>query len=298
MRLMLLTSLIALLCVGGLMQLTQRPGADLALALRDRLAALPGLPPPAAPLTEADLAALPPPVQRWLRTAGVLGRSPVRAVRVTFDATLYRAPGQSGMRGPATQIDVLAPSPRRLFHMRTRLFGLPVQVLHDWRADWPGASAPEATMRVRLANLVNVADFSGPLLSATETVTLLNDICAYAPTALADPAWRSAFRWEAVDERQARVTFTQGPHTVSALLTVDAAGHLVDFRSEDRGDIQANDRVERMPWTTPLSDFRRLDDSGRSVPGQGDAVWHRADGPFVYGRFAVTAVAYDEAALR
>jgi len=295
MRLMLMLTLITLLCVGGVMQLTQRPGADLALALRDRLAALPGLPPPAAPLTEADLAALPPPVQRWLRTAGVLGRPPVRAVRVTFDATLYRAPGQSGMRGPATQIDVLGPTPRRLFHMRTRMFGLPVQVLHDYRADQPGQ---EVTMRVRLANLVNVADFSGSLLSATETVTLLNDLCAYAPSALADPAWRSAFRWQPVDERQARVTFTQGPHTVSALLTVDDHGHLIDFRSEDRGDVKANDRVERMPWTTPLSDFRRLDDSGRTVPGRGDAIWHRADGPFVYGRFAVTAVAYDEAALR
>ena len=84
---------------------------------------------------------------------------------------------------------------------------------------------------------------------------------------------------------------------VSALLTVDAAGHLVDFRSEDRSDVKANDRVERMPWTTPLSEFRRLD-NGRSVPGRGDAVWHRADGPFVYGRFGVTAVTFDEAALR
>ncbi|HNB44599.1 MAG TPA: hypothetical protein PLW24_10270 [Burkholderiaceae bacterium] len=294
MRLMLLTSLIALLCVGGVMQLAQRPGADLALALRDRLAALPALPPSAAALTQADLAPLPPPVQRWLRSAGVLGRPPVRAVRVDFDATLYRAPGQSGMSGPATQIDILAPRPRRLFHMRTRMLGLPVQVLHDYRADHPGQ---EATMRVRLASLANVADFSGPLLSATETVTLLNDLCAYAPSALADPAWRANFRWQPVDDGQARVSFTQGPHTVSALLTVDAAGHLVDFRSEDRGDVKANDRVERMPWTTPLSGFRRLD-SGRSVPGRGDAIWHRADGPFVYGRFAVTSVAYDEAALR
>lgn len=295
MRTTLLLSLLAVVAVGLWMQLAHGPDANLCVALRQRLAALPALPPPAAALTEADLAPLPAPVQRWLRTAGVLGQPPVRAVRVSFDATLHRAPGDGGMSGPATQIDILAPVPRRLFHMRTHMFGLPVQVLHDYRGDQPGR---EATMRVRLAGLLNVADFSGPLLSATETVTLLNDLCAYAPSALADPAWRSAFRWQPVDDGQARVTFTQGPQTVSALLTVDPAGHLIDFRSEDRGDIKANDHVERMPWTTPLSDFRRLDDSGRTVPGRGDAIWHRADGPFVYGRFAVTDVAYDEAALR
>jgi hypothetical protein len=294
MRLTLLLSLLAVVAVGLWMQFSHGPDADLSLALRTRLAALPALPPAGPPLTEADLAHLPPPVQRWLRTAGVLGQPPIRAVRVTFDATLYRAPGQPGMNGPATQIDVLAPTPRRLFHMRTRMLGLPVQVLHDWRGDQPGR---EATMRVRLAGLFNVADFSGPLLAATETVTLLNDLCAYAPSALADPAWRGAFQWQPVDDQQARVTFTQGPHRVSALLTVDAEGRLVDFRSEDRGDVKANDRVERMPWTTPLSDFRRLD-NGRNVPGRGDAIWHRADGPFVYGQFRVTDVSYDEAALR
>jgi hypothetical protein len=294
MRTVLLLTLLALVGVGLCMQATQRPGGDLAQSLRERLATLPPLPPAAAPLTQADLAHLPPPLQRWLRSAGALGRPPVRAVHVSFDATLFSAPGRSGMRGPAHQIDILAPTPRRLFHMSTRMVGLPVQVLHDWRGDQPGR---EATMRVRLAGLLNLVDLSGPLLSATETVTLLNDLCAYAPSALADPARRGAFRWAPIDDHQARVTFTQGPHSVSALLTVDDSGHLVDFRSEDRGDVKANDRVELMPWTTPLSDFRRLDD-GRTIPGAGDAVWHRADGPFVYGRFRVERVSYDEAALR
>lgn len=295
MRTVLLLSLLAVVAVGLWMQFTQRPQADLSRSLHQRLAALPALPPPGAPLTEADLAPLPPPVQRWLRTAGVLGHPPLRAVRVDFDATLHRAPGQAGMRGPAVQIDILAPQPRRLFHMRTRMMGLPVQVLHDWRADQPGR---EATMRVRLASVLNIVDYGdSPVLARTETVTLLNDLCAYAPSALADPAGRRAFAWTPIDDTHARVSFTQGPHRVGALLTVNAAGQLVDFRSEDRGDVRANDRVELMPWTTPLSDFRRLDD-GRTVPGRGDAVWHRRDGPFVYGRFTLVEVHFDEAAVQ
>jgi hypothetical protein len=280
-----------LLVLAGLAALwvSNRPGADLGEVFRQRLTALPALPPAAAPVTEADLARLPEPVQRWLRHAGVVGRPPVRAVHVTFDATLYSAPDQPGMRGPAHQVDVLDP-PRRLFHMSTHLStwmgGLPVQVLHDYRGH-------DATMQVRLAGLLDVADFAGPLLSRTETVTLLNDLCAYAPSALLGPA----MRWEALNAQHARVVFTNGPHTVSAELTFDAEGWLVDFRSEDRGDVKANDRVDRMPWTTPLSEFRSAE-GGRRVPGRGDAVWHRADGPFVYGRFRVERVTYDEAALR
>jgi hypothetical protein len=255
-----------------------RPGASLRaefVARRDAL--VPG--PDEAPLTEADLAHLPLPAQRWLRRAGVLGKPPITLVHTTFDAILYSAPGAPGMSGLAHQIDVLDP-PRRLLFMTTRMNGLPVAVLHDYEPERAG-------MRVRAARLFDVVDLSGPDFARIETVTFLNDLCAFAPSALVGPA----FAWTPIDDHSATVSYTAGPNTVTATLFFDEAGDLVDFASDDRADVSAKGGAKRMRWTTPLSDHREFE--GRRVPGRGEAIWHREDGPFTYGRFTVREVTFN-----
>jgi hypothetical protein len=47
-----------------------------------------------------------------------------------------------------------------------------------------------------------------------------------------------------------------------------------------------------MRWTTPLQDHREI--AGRRVPGHGEAVWHRPDGPFAYGVFDIRDVAFNQ----
>lgn len=275
----MILSLAALAATGAAVAtLALRPGASLASDYEARLADLrPG--PERAPLAEADIAHLPGPVQRYLRRAGALGKPPVTMVHVTFEATLYNAPGAPGMTGPAHQIDVLGP-PRRLFFMTTRMKGLPVAVLHDYQPE-------EATMRARVARLVDVANVSGPDLARTETVTFLNDLCVFAPSALARPE----FEWTPIDDTRSGVTFTAGPHRVSATLIFDAEGDLVDFASEDRGELQPDGSLRVQRWTTPLSAYREFD--GRRLPTHGEAIWHRPDGPFTYGTFDVRDVSFD-----
>jgi hypothetical protein len=258
--------------------LALRPASDLATDYERRLA---GLAPDVggAPLTEADLAHLPEPVQRYLRRAGALGKPPVTMVHTVFDATLYSAPGSPGMTGPAHQIDQIDP-PRRLFFMTTRMKGLPVAVLHDYRPE-------EATMRARAARLVDVVNVSGLDLARTETVTFLNDLCVFAPSALVRPE----FDWTPIDGTHASVTYAAGPHRVSATLVFDEGGDLVDFVSDDRGELQPDGSLKVQRWTTPLSGYREF--GGRRVATRGEAIWHREDGPFTYGRFEVRQVTFD-----
>lgn len=270
-------SLTALALMGAAFARALQPGTNLAAEFESRLAELtPG--PQGLPLTAADMAHLPGPVQRYLRRAGAVGTPPVAMVHVTFDATLYQAPGSPAMSGPAHQIDVLDP-PRRLFFMTTRMKGLPVAVLHDYQ---PGA----ATMRARAARLVDVAHVSGPALARTETVTFLNDLCAFAPSALARPE----FAWRPIDDTRVAVTYTAWPHTVSAILVFDAEGDLIDFVSDDRGELQPDGSLRVQRWSTPLSAHRAFD--GRRLPTHGEAVWHRPAGLFTYGSFDVRSVAF------
>jgi hypothetical protein len=256
-----------------------RPGANRSAEFELRLAELsPG--PEGAPLTEAAIAHLPDPVRRYLRRSGALGQAPVTMVHVTFDATLYREPGGPGMSGLAHQIDVLDP-PRRLYFMTTRMNGLPVAVLHDYTPE-------DAGMQVRAARLFDVVNLRGRDFARIETVTFLNDLAAFAPSALAGPG----FEWNAIDDRSAGVAYTVGPHTVTATLYFDQGGDLVDFASDDRADISAGE-PQRMRWTTPLSDHREI--AGRRVPSRGEAIWHRQDGPFTYGTFTIRDVAFNRA---
>ena len=91
-------------------------------------------------------------------------------------------------------------------------------------------------MAVRLAGLVNVVCIDGPDLTRTETrrtetVTILNDLCFYAPLRLIDPR----LTWTEMDDTHARVTFAHGTNTVSAELVSNTVGELVNFVSDDPG---------------------------------------------------------------
>lgn len=79
---------------------------------------------------------------------------------------------------------------RQLFFMSTRMFKLPVAVLHDYA----GTTAP---MRVRVARRFDVVNRQGADFSCIETVTLLNDLCFLAPSASAGPQ----FGWQTVDDQ-------------------------------------------------------------------------------------------------
>lgn len=226
-------------------------------------------------VTDEALAPLPPPVSRYLRRVGVVGQPQVHNLRVRFHATMYRPNGEA-MDSEAWQVEFVD-HPARFFFLRTRMFGVPVRVLHDY-ADG------QAHMQVRLAGLFDLVSAEGAALSRAETVTILNDLCIMAPSTLVDPR----FAWTPIDARHATVWFRTTAHAVSATLAFDDDGDLVDFISDDRHALP--DDGER--WTTPLRAYATFD--GRRVATEGDAIWHYADGrQHRYGTFRILDIAWN-----
>jgi hypothetical protein len=238
---------------------------------------------PAAPLTSEALAGLPDPVRRYVTRAGVLGHPRPQNMRVVMDAAMYRQPGQAPMRARSVQYTFFG-EPTRLFLMDARMFGLPVRALHIYRNH-------QATFTVRVASTRTIVDQHGEQISAAETVTVLNDMCLMAPAALVDPR----LAWTPVDDRTARVAFTNGPHRVTATVVVNAEGELVDFTSDDRPDSNTGTFVP-MRWSTPVHEYRDVD--GLHLMHRGEAVYQRPDGPFTYGKFTVRSLTYDVPAPR
>ena len=271
--------LVALAVVPALADL--RPASNHATYQRRVAAALAR---PAGPLrivTADDLSHLPPPVRGYLLRVGVVGQPRVRTVRVRFHGAIRQDPASPWTPFTGEQHSTLD-HPERLFFMRATRTGVPVDGLHAFRTG-------EASMRIRLASLVTVADVSGGTLVRSETVTFLNDLCLFAPAALVD----APIAWEDIDARSVRARYTLGGQQVTAVLTFDAAGDLVDFRSEDRRqDAGGADRL--LPWTTPVSRFRTFPAAGR-LPGYGEGWWHPADGAFAYLRIELDDITYNVA---
>jgi hypothetical protein len=235
---------------------------------------------PVLPISEADLARLPDPVRRYLQVSGAAGQQRTRNFQARFSGRIRSSPRSRWMPFTADQVEAFD-EPVRLFYMDATMLGIPVQVLHVYRGT-------TATMRVRAAGLVTLVDARGPELDRAETVTLLNDMCVMAPGSLVDPR----IRWQELDGRSARATFTNGAHTVTADLFFDAAGELVDFASDDRSQASPDGKTfERMRWTTPLREYRGF--GPWRVSTRAETLWHPQAGPFAYGQFELVDIAHD-----
>lgn len=220
-------------------------------------------------VTESDLAPLPGPVQRYLRVTGSVGKPRAERFKAVLRGRIRSSPEDPWMEFTAEQHNFLG-EPSRFFLMDARRGGLPVDVLHAFRGDSAG-------MRVRVLSLFQIVDAGGPDLTRAETVTIFNDLCLFAPSALVDPS----IRWEAMDERSARGHYTVGEHAISAVLHFGDGGELVDFVSDDRMFAHSDGKsFTPVRWSTPVSDYR--DYGGRRRFSRGEGRWHPPEGPYTY----------------
>jgi hypothetical protein len=250
-------------------------GAGMSRRLTARLAGL-GLPPGPTdprPVTEADLAPLPEPAQRWMRRSGVVGRPRDWSFRVRTTGRFRLRPGRGWMPFEAWQYDS-GPAVARVYCMRVDMAGvLPVYAVDSYVAG-------RGRMRGRLLGLVPVADGSGPEFDVGELATWVDDVAMTAPSMLLVPA----ARWTPVDDGCVQLAFTDSGTTVTTRLSVDAAGRLTDVSTEDRYAALPQG-VVRARWSTPVAGWTTVD--GREIPAGGTAVWHLPDGEYRYAEVRV-----------
>lgn len=226
-------------------------------------------------LTEADMASLPEPVQKYLRYSGVLNQPKVNNVRIELEGEM-RSKTQDWFPFKVVQYDFFD-NPARLFFMKGQMFGLTVPGYHHYQY-------ATAAMEVKLFGLIPVMEANGAAMNKAETVTLLNDMCLMIPATLVD----KRIVWEAHDSLSAKATFTNEGITVSARLYFNEQGQLVNFISDDRMDISD---MKQYRFSTPVKEYEQAD--GRNRIRYGEAVWHYPGGDFVYGKFTIKSIEYN-----
>jgi hypothetical protein len=231
-------------------------------------------------VTEANLKSLPPPVQQYLRYSGVVGKPYPGNMYVRFQGEM-RSREKDWFYFTSEQYNFFD-EPTRLFFMKAKMFGITIPGCHRYEHQ-------KAMMNIKLFGLFDIVKIQNKEITKGETVTVLNDMCLMAPASLLS----KQLEWEAIGSLTAKVIFTNGAVTVSAVLYFNKNGQLIDFISNDRYDTNSQ---QTFPFSTPVSEYQPM--HGMNLISYGEAIWHYNDTPFVYGKFNVKEIEYNRSTLK
>ncbi len=168
----------------------------------------------------------------------------------------------------------------RLFYIKMKMKGIPIVGLHNY-------SEGKATMLIKLLGLIPVVNGKGEKMIQGETVTVFNDMCILAPATLID----ANIKWETMDDKTVKGTFNNKGIEVSAILSFNTDGQLVNFRSDDRFLSPDGKTYTNYPWSTPVSNYNNI--RGLNLATYGEAIWHLDEKKFCYAKFHMKDIEYN-----
>src|SRR3954471_20651885 len=197
----------------------------------------------APPISEADLAPLPAPVQRYFRSSGFVGRPRPTNVRIVWKEMRLRRSRDSGwMKLHVEQVN-FAPRPMRIALMRGKIAGA---IPFDGRDKYQDG---HGSMLVKLMKVFTVGDSRGSAMDESELVTVLSEALLWPSAAL-----QPYVRWEAIDDRSARARISDGPVSVAGVFHFNDADEVVRFDTEDRW--QDGNPPRKIPWSASIGGYR------------------------------------------
>jgi hypothetical protein len=230
-------------------------------------------------LEEKDLETLPEPVRKYIRYTGSVGRPKLNNVFIRADGKIRSGPNDAWMNFKSEQYNFFG-DPSRFFYIKAFKAGMPAFGLHIYKQE-------RATMQISLAGLLRIVNARGNEMNKGETVTLLNDMCFMAPASLTD----RKIIWEEIDPLHIKAGFRNGQISVSAILTFNEEGRLIDFISNDRYETADGKKYMNNPWRTPVKDYSTF--NGYRLPSKAEVMYTRPDGEYCYGVFNLREIKYN-----
>lgn len=212
----------------------------------------------------AGLAALPPPVRAYVEGMRAAGVPAATAAILEQRGALRTAPDQPWMPFVAEQAYSMEP-PGFVWLARARVAPLVHIVARDAFVGGRGS------MLVRLLGLVTLADARGPELDLGAALRYWGETLAF-PERLLD----RRVRWEAVDDRHARMIVEHDGLSVAAVVAFDGDGRPAGVRANRFRDVAG--RGVLTPWSGLFGEWKVID--GRPFPSRWEAVWHLPEGDF------------------
>ncbi|MBN2134374.1 MAG: hypothetical protein JW737_01455, partial [Acidobacteria bacterium] len=226
-------------------------------------------------VTEKDIAYLPEPVQKCMRYSGVIGSERVRTVRLKMRGEIRMKKESSWWPTTAEEYYTVNP-PRLIWKANVKVAPLVSFKVVDSYLDGKG------TMLGKLFALFPLVKGEGPEMDEAGLMRYLNE-CTWFPGALIE----DNIKWEAINEKSARATLTDGNLQATAIFYFDEQGRIVDFEAQRYN----SDAKKKLKWTTPVSGYRKY---GKiNLASGGSAIWHSESGVFNYIRLEILDAEYN-----
>ena len=227
-----------------------------------------------------ELEGLPAPVGRYFRTVLEEGQPMVGGVHVRHMGTFNMGETTNQWKPFTSDQKVVTQRPGFDWDGCVAMMpGVPVRV-HD------AYVAGEGSLHASLLGLFTVVDMRGAGDVAEGELMRFFAEAAWYPTALLPS---QGVRWEAVDDRSAYATLTEGDITITMLFTFDERGFIDTVRAEERGRTVGGEVVPT-PWRGRFWNYEER--GGMQVPLAGEVAWLLPEGEKPYWRGRITEISY------
>jgi hypothetical protein len=227
-------------------------------------------------ITEDQVLAMPVCLQRYLKCAQVVGKKPVRTVRLAQKGYMRQKPGRKWIPLVAEQYFTTTPH-AFLWHGTMRPFPF------FWMTGTDRFSEGHGTMRIKLLSMIPLPLARGPKMDQGESQRFLGEIIWF-PT-----AWFSkSIEWHAIDEHSVQATLHEPGVTGSVVLHMNEQGQLTLVSAQR---YMGNEGI-LTPWSIQLDAYREA--CGMRIPTAFAVTWHPASGDFTWFRGQLTEIEYNQ----
>ena len=231
--------------------------------------------------SEQELVGLPPPVQRYLRTALGNQTRVVAAVNLEQTGTFNQSETTPAWKPFTASQHVVTQRPGYFWDARITMWPAVIVRVRD------AYVAGEGILQAAICGLIPVASLRDHgELAKGELMRYLAE-AAWYPTALLPG---QGVRWEAVDNLSARATLVDGELAVSLLIHFGDDHLIASIRAEARGRIDGG-KISFMPWEGRFWNY--VERNGMRVPLEGEVAWIHPEGPKPYWRGRITEIEYE-----
>lgn len=253
---------------------------ELRLAVDELFAGMQDL--PVLTYAPAQLAGLPPPVQRYFQRVLQPGQPALRCVRLRHDGFFKTALDKPW--SPITGVEYFrADQPGFVWVGTTPWFSARDQYV-----------AGRGSLTVHLLGVLPIVRGRGPAYNQGELLRWLAE-SIWFPTSLLPALFSSAplgaqVRWTPLDDHSAHLTLTVHALQVACRVYFDEQDEIVRIETQ-----RYHDDTHLAPWVCHLADYREL--HGLRVPMWAEAAWVMNGQEQPYARFTVRELDYDQPRL-
>lgn len=217
-------------------------------------------------ISKDDLKKQPPSVQKWMISAGVVGKERINTAWISQEGTMKTEEGKAWMPFMAEYYYTLD---KPGFVWYTRVQAAPLVFLIGRDKLFKG----QGSMLIKLFSLITVANSKGPEINQGALLRFLAEIMWF-PTA----ALNEYISWEQLDDNSAQATIKVGDVTASGTFTFNEDGMPVEFKAQRY--MSKNKGYSLETWKAAARDFNVS--NGIMTPTYVEVTWELPEGDYTW----------------